>query len=141
MPDIPVVGLDQAQNLIKGFDVGVLTGGVGALDPHQVPPQDADAQLVAEGELAFVLVGREGIPLRCYFHLLDAEVDPIDCHETAVEDIAFLLTVEVDLWCLEAAGTGCVRTGVEKIKAIHATKVMLKEGKSKVLKVNGAAIF
>jgi hypothetical protein len=130
VPDKPIVGIDQLtrvdevkQNLIKYFDVSVLTSGAGAMDPHQVLPQDTKAELVAKGRLAVVLVGCKGVPLCCYYLLQDAEVDPINCHETVVEDIAFLSTVKVDLWWLEVAGAGGpVRTGVEKIKAIHATK-------------------
>jgi hypothetical protein len=73
--------------------------------------------------------------------LREADVDPIDCHETVVEDIAYLMTVKVNFWWSEAAGAGSVRMGVEKIKANHATKVTLSAGKTKFLKVNGAVIF
>jgi hypothetical protein len=73
--------------------------------------------------------------------LWEAEVDPIDCHETVIEDIVFLLTIKVDLWWSEAGETVGVRAGVEKIKAICATKVTLRAGKSRVLKVNGSVIF
>ncbi len=91
MPNIPVLRLNQlarvkevTQNLIKDFDVGVLTGGVGALDPYQVPPQDADTQLVAKDGLAVVPVGSEGVPLHCYSLLWEAEANCINCNETVV---------------------------------------------------------
>jgi hypothetical protein len=49
VPNIPLISLYQhareeevTQNLIKDFDVCVLTSGVGTPDP-QVPPQDAKA--------------------------------------------------------------------------------------------------
>jgi hypothetical protein len=67
--------------------------------------------------------------------------DPIDCHETVVENIAFLSTVKVDLWWSKAVGVGGVRSDVEKIKTIHIAKVALRAGRSKVLKVIGAVIF
>jgi hypothetical protein len=52
------LGWKVKQNHIKDFGVSVLTGGVGALDLHQpIPPQDADAHLVAVSRLAIVLVG------------------------------------------------------------------------------------
>ncbi len=102
------------QNHIKDFDVGVLTSRFGALDSHQILPQDTDAQLVAEGGLAIVLVGYEGISLCCYSLFWDAAVNPINSHETVIENIALLLTVKVDLWWSEAAGAGDVRTGVKK---------------------------
>jgi hypothetical protein len=48
------------------------------------------------------------------FPLQEVEIDPICCHETVIENIAFLLTIKVDLWWSEAAGAEGVRTGVEK---------------------------
>ncbi len=68
-----------------------------------------------EGRLAIALVGHKGIPLCCYSLLRDVEVNPIDCHETVIENITFLLTVRVNLWWSEAAGARGVRMGVEKI--------------------------
>ena len=63
VPGVPFVGLDplarvkeMTQYLVEDFNVGVLTGGVWALDPHQVPTQNTHPQLVAEGGLAGVLV-------------------------------------------------------------------------------------
>jgi hypothetical protein len=71
--------------------------------------------------------------------LWEAEVNPIGC--TVVEDIAFLLTVKVNLWWSEAWGVGGVRTDSEKIKAIYIRKVKLRAWRSKVVKLNIAVIF
>jgi hypothetical protein len=105
VPIITAVGLHQlaqvkkmAQNLLRDFHAGVLSSGIVALDPLEVPPQDADAhQPVEEGGLAVVLLGCKCIPLCCYSLLPDAEVNPIDCQETVVEDITFLSTVKVNV--------------------------------------------
>jgi hypothetical protein len=57
VPGIPFVGLDplsprveevMLQILVKDTNVGELTHGIGAMGPHQPPPQDADAQLIAK---------------------------------------------------------------------------------------------
>ena len=91
VPRVPFVRLDPlawveevAQNFIKNCNVRELTRGVRALDPHQVPPQDAHAQLVAEGGLPGVFVGPERVTLNCGSLLLDQEVRPIDCDQTVV---------------------------------------------------------
>ena len=71
---VALVGLDLlarleevTQNFVENCYVGILTGRVWSLDPHQVPCKDVDAQLVAQGELPRVLVGREGVPLNSRF--------------------------------------------------------------------------
>ena len=91
---VPLVGLDPlarleeiTQNLVKNDNVGILTGRVRPLDPHQVPREDVHPQLVAQGGLPRVLVGREGVPLRRGSLLQDAEVGAIDCHEAVVAHI------------------------------------------------------
>jgi hypothetical protein len=45
------------------LNVGKHTGRVRTLDPHQVPGEDVNTQLVAQGGLPRVHVGRKGIPL------------------------------------------------------------------------------
>jgi hypothetical protein len=66
---------------------------------------------------------------------------PLTVMRQLLRTIAFHLTVKVDLCWLEVAKAGAVRMGVDKVKAIPAPKVMLRAGKSKVLKINGAVIF
>jgi hypothetical protein len=94
VPDVPLVGLnllprvqEMMQYFVKYFDISLLTRGVGTLDPHQVPPQDTHAQLVAEGGFPHVLVGCKCIPICCMHLLRDTEVSSIICHETVIEDI------------------------------------------------------
>ena len=55
---------EVTQNFVENCYVGILTGRVWPLNPHQVPCKDVDAQLIAKGGLPRVLVGREGVPLR-----------------------------------------------------------------------------
>ncbi len=68
---VPLVGLgplarleEITQNLAKNDNVSILTSRVWPLDPHLVPREDVHPQLVAEGGLPRILVGREGVPLR-----------------------------------------------------------------------------
>jgi hypothetical protein len=71
---VPLVSLNPlaplkeiTQNLVETFNVGILTGRVWPLDPHQVPCEDVDAQLAAQGgppRVFGVFVGTEGVPLR-----------------------------------------------------------------------------
>jgi len=91
---VPLVGLDPlarleevTQHFVKYFNVGILTGRVRPLDPHKVPREDVHPQLIAQGGLPRVLVGREGIPLFCGSLLRDAEVGAVDRHEAVVEHI------------------------------------------------------
>ncbi len=92
--NVPFVGLDllpwvqkMMQDFVKYFYISVLTRWVETLDPHQVPPQDTHAQLVADGRFPSILVGCKSIPFCCCPLLGDTEVSPIDCHETVIEDI------------------------------------------------------
>jgi len=57
---------------------------------YQVPREDVHPQLVAQGGLPRVLVGREGVPLRRGSRLQGAEVYPVDCHCAVVEHILIL---------------------------------------------------
>ena len=75
------------KTLLKKFNVSILTRRVGTLDPHQVPREDVDAQLVAKSGLPRVLVGRKGVPLLCKSLLWDSEVGAIDVHCAAVAHI------------------------------------------------------
>jgi hypothetical protein len=75
------------QNFVKNFNVGILTGRVWTLDPYQVPCKDVHTQLVAQGGLPHVLVGREGIPLLHDSLLRDGEVRSINCHGAVVAHI------------------------------------------------------
>jgi len=59
---VPLISLDPLtrleeikQNLVENFNVGILTGRVWPLDPHQVPCEDVNAQHVAQGRLPRVL--------------------------------------------------------------------------------------
>jgi hypothetical protein len=134
VPGIPVVGLEQlarVKEVMRNLLKDLLTGGLGALDPNQVPPQDADAQLVAEGGLAVVFVGCKDIPLHCHSLLQDAEANPNDCHETVLEETAFLLTVKVNLWWSEVAGAGGGEDWCEKNKGNSHSKSPLMATKLK----------
>ena len=91
---VPLVGLDPLarleeapQNLVENDNVGILTGRVWTLDLHQVPRKDVHPQLVAQGGLPRVLVGREGVPLRRGSLLGDAEVRAVDCHRAVAEHV------------------------------------------------------
>jgi hypothetical protein len=103
--DLPLICLDSLprvqemmQNFVEYCNIIVLNRRVGTLDPHQVPPQDTHAQLVAEGGFPSIVVGRKCIPF-CRSPLLgDTELSRIDCHETVLEDIPLFLTVKGDLW-------------------------------------------
>ncbi len=95
---------EMTQNFVEYFNIGVLTCGVGTLDPHQVPPQDTHAQLAAEGGLPGILAGRKCVPF-CHHPLLgDTEVSPINCHKTVIEDIPPFFIIEEDLWVAVGGG-------------------------------------
>ena len=86
----PLAGVEEiGENLAKYAYIGILTSRIGALDPHQVPPQNAHPQLIPEGGLAHKLVGCEGIPLHRDPLLGDLEVRPIDRHKTIIKDVPF----------------------------------------------------
>ncbi len=84
----PLARLEEVmQNFVKNFNVGILTGRLWTLDPYQVPHKDVHTQLVSQGGLPRVLVGREGIPLLHNSLLQDAEVRSIECHGAVVAHI------------------------------------------------------
>jgi hypothetical protein len=67
--DVPLVNLDSLpwvqemmQFFVEYFDICVLTHGVRTLDPHQVPPQDTHAQLIAEGGFPCILRDANAFP-------------------------------------------------------------------------------
>ena len=62
----------------------VYFGRAGTLDLHQVPCRNINAQLVAQGGLPRVLVGREDLGLFCDSFLRDAKVSPVDYHHAVV---------------------------------------------------------
>ena len=103
---VPLVGLhplarleEITQNLVENFNDGILTSRVWPLGPHQVPREDVNTQLVAQGRLPSILVGREGVPLRRGFLLGDAEVGSVNCHRAVVEHIVCAQSsLEDDLW-------------------------------------------
>ena len=91
---VPLVGLDPlawleeiTQNLVINDNVSILTGRAWPLDLHQVPREDVHPQLVVQGGLPRVLVGREGVPLRRGSLLGDAKVSSVDCHCAVVEHV------------------------------------------------------
>ncbi len=78
----------------------ILTGRVWTLDPYQIPCKDVDPQLVTQGGLPRVLVGRKGIPL-CHDSLLgDAEVRAIHGHCAVVEHVVCTQPAFEDGLCL-----------------------------------------
>ena len=102
-----LIGLDLrarlkkiTENLVQYFNVGILTGRVRPLDPYQVPCEDVHPQLVAQGGLPCVLVGREGVLLCCGSLLGDAEVGSIDCHPAVIEHVVHTKSALEDNLCL-----------------------------------------
>ena len=85
----PLAQLEEVmQNFVKIFNVGILTSRVlWTLDPYQVPCEDVHTQLIVQGKLTHILVGRKGAPLLCDSLLQDAEVCSIDCHHAVVVHI------------------------------------------------------
>jgi hypothetical protein len=91
---VPLVGLDPlarleevTQHFVKYINVGILTGRVRPLDPHQVPREDVHPQLIVQGGLPRILMGREGVPLRRGSLLGDAEVRALHGHRAVVEHV------------------------------------------------------
>ncbi len=105
----PLARLEEImQNLLENFNVGILTSRVGTLDPHQVPRQDVDAQLIAQGGLPRILVGTKGIPLLCDSLLGDAEVSAIHSHQAVVAHIVGTQPALKDnLWLRGQRRWGC----------------------------------
>ena len=112
VPHVAVVGLDSfawqevaGKGVQEDLDVRPGAGGVRPLHPDEIALEDVDAQLVAEGGLARILVGTEGVPLLGGPLLLDAEVGAVDCHETIVQLVVDKTALEIDLWFRERATT------------------------------------
>ncbi len=80
-------------------DLDVLegAGGVGTLYPNKVPAQNAHPDLVSEGRLPRVLVGREGVPPDRSPRLLNPKIGPVNGHEAVVAHVPLLSSLEVDL--------------------------------------------
>ncbi len=102
--NVAVVGFDAlagleevTQDLVEDLDVVEGAGGVGALYPNEVPPEDTHPDLVSEGRLPRVLVGREGVPPDRSPRLRDPEVRPVDGHEAVVAHVPLLSSLKVDL--------------------------------------------
>ncbi len=98
MPHVAVVGLDSfawqevaGKGVQEDLDVRPGAGGYGP------STQDNYPELVAERGLARVLVGTKGVPPLGNVLQLDAEVGPVDCHETIVQLIVDETAVEVNL--------------------------------------------
>jgi hypothetical protein len=64
------------------LNVGILTGRIGTLDPHQVP-----CQYIAPSSYRHVLVGRKGVPLLHDSLLRDAEVGAVHGHRAIVSHV------------------------------------------------------
>ncbi len=105
----PLARLEEiTQNLPENFNVIILKGRVGTLDPHQIPCQDVDAQLIAQGGLPCILVGTKGIPLLCNSLLGDAEVSAIHSHQAVVAHIVGAQpALKDDLWLRGQRRRGC----------------------------------
>jgi hypothetical protein len=91
---VPLVVLDPlarleeiTQNLVENFNVGILTGRIRTLDPYQVPRENVDPQLLAQGGIPRVLVGCKGVPLCRNSLLRDAEVRTAHSHCAVVEHV------------------------------------------------------
>ncbi len=104
VPAVADVGLhalarlkEVGEDFVENNNIGVLARGVRTLDPHQVPPQNAYAELVSERGLSRILVGREGIPLLWQSLLWHTEVGAVNGHEAVVAHVTFEAPVEVDL--------------------------------------------
>ena len=112
VPDISFICLyllaqvkEVMQHFIKNCNIIMLTSGVETLDPHLIPSQNTDTQLISESGLPSLLVGSKRVPLCCHPLLWNVEVCPINCHETVIEDVIFFLTIEVNLWWHERMAT------------------------------------
>jgi hypothetical protein len=84
----PLARLEEAtQNLVYHFHVGILTSRVWPLNSNQVPCEDVHPQLVPQGGLPRILVGRKGIPLLRDSILGDAKVRPISTYGAVIAHI------------------------------------------------------
>jgi hypothetical protein len=80
-------GLRQWASSFIFFDVVPLTGGVGSADPHLIPCEDVDPELVPECGLPRIFMGCKGIPPCRGTLLCDLKVHPVDRHEAVVADV------------------------------------------------------
>ncbi len=94
----------MTQHFVQYLNISELTCWVWTLDPHQVTPQDTNAQLVVESRFPCILVGCKCVPFCCRPLLGETEVSPINCHKTVVEDIPHFLIIEEDLWDVVGGG-------------------------------------
>ena len=98
-----LTGLRKWRKTFLKIDVVEGAGRVGALYPNKVPAQNAHLDLVSEGDLPHVLVGREGVPP----DRRDPKVRPVDGHEAIVAHVSFFSSIEVDLrWWREVGRKG-----------------------------------
>ncbi len=66
------------EDRVEDLDVRRRAGGVRTIDPHEVLPKNTHPNLVSEGGLPRVLVGREGVPCGRGPHLWHPKVCHID---------------------------------------------------------------
>jgi hypothetical protein len=85
------------KDFVEYCDVIELSGGVRALDPHQMASVDADAKLVPECRLTSILVQTKCVAFSGSSLLLDLEVSAIDTHQAVIVDVIILPTFEVNL--------------------------------------------
>jgi hypothetical protein len=111
MAVVAVVGFEAlvwlkkvGEDPVKDHAVSPLAGRVGPQDPHQIPGEDVDSELVMEHGLAAVLVGTKKVPLLDDPLLLDTVICTINHHETIVLNVIFKMAFKHYLWfCKEAA--------------------------------------
>ena len=104
MPHVAVVGLDSfawqevaGKGVQEDLDVRPGASGVWPLHPDEIALEDVDPELVSEQGLARVLVRPNCIPPLGDPLLLNAEVGPVDRHQTIVQLVINETAVEVDL--------------------------------------------
>ncbi len=104
VPHVAVVGLDAfarqemaGKGVQEDLDVRPGVGGVGPLHPDEVALEDIDAELVTERGLARVFMRPECIPPLGDPLLLNAEVGPVDRHQTIVQLVVDETALEVYL--------------------------------------------
>ncbi len=104
VPEVPIVGFDPLAGLEtvgklvqKKIDVVPLTGRVGSADPHQIPREDVDPELLLVRGLPRVFMGRKGVPPCRGILLRDLKVCPVDRHEAVVADVLDEMALKDDL--------------------------------------------
>ena len=102
--NVAVVGLDALarleevrEDVVEDLDVRPSAGRVGSRDPHQIPGEDVNSELVSERGLAPILVGTEEVPLLRDPLLLDTVVGTVDRHQTIVLHVVFETAFENNL--------------------------------------------